>query len=145
MNEIESQHQQVGGDHYDNKGVFAHHIFVVEHDINWHLSNAIKYLLRHHRKNGKQDLDKAADYCRMYAEVLETFPKLSETYRKPVGLETKVMRDFCRSNSAPPLEGGLIETLAILNHMSSGPHVIKFYRSFADHIDELCRQRYPIS
>lgn len=150
LEELKSQHEQVGGDHYDNKGEFAHHIFVSVHDINWHLANAIKYILRHHRKNKKQDLDKAADYCRMYAEALRTWPSFTVNYRRPKNLDSKVLRDFCDNNDAGHLESGLITTLAILCHMEYSAfedgdnHISKFYDSFADHIDQLAVQRYGV-
>lgn len=52
--------KQVGGDHYQTE--IQHHEFVRKNKIPWHEGCAIKYIVRHLRKNGIQDLLKAVHY-----------------------------------------------------------------------------------
>jgi hypothetical protein len=54
--------KQVGGDHY--KGDKIQHIeFVHANNIPYPEACAMKYLTRHKKKNGVQDIDKAIHYC----------------------------------------------------------------------------------
>jgi hypothetical protein len=56
--------KQVGGQHYKSKGV-QHVTFCQRNRIPWCESSAIKYLLRHKRKNGREDVEKAKHYIEL--------------------------------------------------------------------------------
>lgn len=55
---------QVGGSHYKNLAIQPAE-FVMANNIPWAEGNAIKYIVRHKSKNGKEDLEKAKHYIDM--------------------------------------------------------------------------------
>ena len=59
--------RQVGGDHYKDMAIQPSE-FIVANNIGWYEGNAIKYICRHSRKNGKIDLDKAKHYIDLLIE-----------------------------------------------------------------------------
>lgn len=59
---------QVGGNHYRVDPI-QHWDLVVANEIPYLEAVAIKYLMRHRRKNGKQDLEKAKHYIEKMIEV----------------------------------------------------------------------------
>lgn len=64
--------RQVGGNHY--KGYFIQPVEFIElNGITFCVANAIKYIVRHHLKNGRTDLEKAIHYCDLgYSMYLHT-------------------------------------------------------------------------
>lgn len=58
--------KQVGGDHYQMP--IQPIEFIVKNDLGYREGNVIKYVSRHHRKNGKQDIEKAIHYLEMILE-----------------------------------------------------------------------------
>ena len=52
---------QVGGSHYKSLEIQPS-VFIFKNKIPFLEGNAIKYICRHAKKNGKQDLDKAIHY-----------------------------------------------------------------------------------
>lgn len=56
----EEAKQQVGGDHYQT--AIQPLDFIMANNLGFIEGNVIKYVVRHERKNGKQDLEKAIDY-----------------------------------------------------------------------------------
>ena len=68
-NQIQSALQtQVGGSHY--KGMPIQHAeFCQRNRLGWCESAAIKYLCRHGRKNGVEDLKKAIHYIQILIEL----------------------------------------------------------------------------
>ena len=67
--------EQVGGDHY-KKMVIQPIEFIMQNNIGFCEGNAIKYLCRHERKGGLQDLLKAKHYIDLiianrYSEKVE--------------------------------------------------------------------------
>lgn len=52
--------KQVGGEHY--RMPIQHVEFCYRNEIPYIESNAIKYIVRHRNKNGRQDLEKAIHY-----------------------------------------------------------------------------------
>lgn len=66
---------QVGGGHYCKLEIQPRHV-IVPLQLPWDLGNAIKYVIRHQDKNGRQDLMKAWDYvARMRADGQASFPQ----------------------------------------------------------------------
>jgi hypothetical protein len=58
---------QVGGDHYKEMKIQPID-FIVENEIPFREANAIKYIVRHAKKNGAQDIRKAIHYLQMILE-----------------------------------------------------------------------------
>jgi len=58
---MRSKDTQVGGNHYCKRVIQPFDI-IDEYELDFYEANALKYLLRHKSKNGKEDLLKAKDY-----------------------------------------------------------------------------------
>ncbi len=58
---------QVGGEHYKNMTIQPSE-FIYRNDLNWLEGNAIKYICRHAKKGGVQDIDKAIHYLQLLKE-----------------------------------------------------------------------------
>ena len=54
--------KQVGGDHYAADDQIGHWDLMEDYNVSYLIGNATKYICRHHRKNGKQDILKAISY-----------------------------------------------------------------------------------
>jgi hypothetical protein len=67
--------KQIGGDHYQEE-IQPWDVMMAWRLDPW-LANVVKYVQRHHRKNGKQDLEKALHYLE-YA--IENYDKIKENY-----------------------------------------------------------------
>lgn len=63
---------QVGGDHYRQMKIQPID-FIVQNSIPFREANAIKYIVRHASKNGRQDIEKAIHYLQMILE--SEYPK----------------------------------------------------------------------
>ena len=60
--------KQVGGDHY--KGDVIQHVeFCQRNKLTWCESASIKYIIRHRKKNGRQDILKAIHYLELLLEI----------------------------------------------------------------------------
>lgn len=59
--------RQVGGDHYKDMAIQPSE-FIYKNGLNWLQGNAIKYVVRHARKGGAQDLEKAKHYIDLLME-----------------------------------------------------------------------------
>jgi len=62
-----SREQQVGGDHYRKHEVQPFDIIDM-YGLDFYEGNALKYLLRHRDKGGKEDIRKAGHYLKRIAE-----------------------------------------------------------------------------
>lgn len=62
---------QVGGDHYSSMTIQPFDI-IDEYGLNYYEGNVLKYLLRHRRKNGLEDLKKAKDYIDVLIDKYES-------------------------------------------------------------------------
>lgn len=60
--------KQVGGGHYRGKEV-QHWDFVHMHNLDYFQGQIIKYVMRHFKKNGLQDLQKAQHFLEKYIEL----------------------------------------------------------------------------
>lgn len=58
---------QIGGNHYAELPIQPSE-FIYKNGLNWLEGNAIKYICRHHAKNGAQDIDKAIHYLQLLKE-----------------------------------------------------------------------------
>lgn len=60
--------RQVGGDHY--KGDVIQHVeYCQKNKITWCEAAAIKYIIRHRKKNGVQDINKAIHYLELLKQI----------------------------------------------------------------------------
>jgi hypothetical protein len=59
---------QIGGDHYKDFPIQPSE-FIYKNKLGWHEGNAIKYICRHSKKNGKLDIDKAIHYLELLKEL----------------------------------------------------------------------------
>jgi len=66
---------QIGGDHYQNN-IQAWDV-MMDWKLDPWLSNVVKYIQRHHRKNGKQDLEKAMHYIK---DAIDNYDQIKEKY-----------------------------------------------------------------
>jgi Protein of unknwon function (DUF3310) len=60
---------QHGGNHY--KGTFQHWDVVADLQLNYYLANATKYITRHRKKNGREDVLKAQHYIDKLLELID--------------------------------------------------------------------------
>lgn len=65
---------QVGGNHYKDMPIQPID-FIVKNGIPFREANAIKHIVRHATKNGKQDIEKAIHYLQMILEDYEETDK----------------------------------------------------------------------
>lgn len=65
--DVQSSNRQVGGSHYSSMAVQPSH-FIRANKLGWHEGNAIKYICRHTRKGGRQDIEKAIHYLELILE-----------------------------------------------------------------------------
>lgn len=59
---------QVGGNHYRDMAIQPWE-FCQRNELNYAESNVVKYVCRHRKKNGKQDLEKAIHNIQMLIEL----------------------------------------------------------------------------
>lgn len=64
---MSANEQQVGGDHY--KSEYQHWDFVIDTGLHYLLGCATKYISRHEKKNGAEDLKKAIHYINKAQEM----------------------------------------------------------------------------
>jgi lipopolysaccharide biosynthesis regulator YciM len=62
--------RQVAGEHY--KGTIQHWDFVVAQNLDYFQAQITKYVSRHKKKNGLQDLEKAKHFLEKYIEVVQS-------------------------------------------------------------------------
>jgi hypothetical protein len=108
--------RQVGGTHYQTKGV-QHTTFCQRNRIPWNEACAIKYLSRHRRKNGVQDLEKAIHYMEFAAHeeyLLREEAGIAELKDINPNVFPIPLRQFLKDNSIPPAEAKIMDM--ILHH-----------------------------
>ena len=59
---------QIGGDHYKDCGIQPV-TYIYANDLSYCEANVIKYITRHAKKNGRQDVEKAIHYCQLLLEM----------------------------------------------------------------------------
>lgn len=69
---------QVGGSHYKSTNIQPWDVFIDWQLDPW-LCNVIKYVQRHNKKNGKQDLEKAMHYLQF---AIQNYEKIRSIYYK---------------------------------------------------------------
>jgi lipopolysaccharide biosynthesis regulator YciM len=66
---MNANNRQVAGEHY--KGTIQHWDFVVAQNLDYFQAQITKYVSRHKKKNGLQDLEKAKHFLEKYIEVVQ--------------------------------------------------------------------------
>lgn len=65
---LRAKSKQVGGSHYKDMPIQPAE-FMHKNKIGYLEGCAIKYLVRHHAKGGRQDIEKAIHYCQLILEM----------------------------------------------------------------------------
>jgi hypothetical protein len=60
--------KQVGGKHYSDMSIQPV-VFITQNDLGFLEGNIIKYVCRHHAKNGAEDIKKAIHYCELLLQT----------------------------------------------------------------------------
>lgn len=97
--------RQVGGTHY--RSDFQHWDFVETTGLGYVEGCATKYLARHRKKNGAQDIEKAAHYIEKLIELHDNFDRVNRGH-----CNTDVAMMFCRANNLESEEAVIIIRLA---------------------------------
>ena len=67
MNKESANERQVGGAHYGS--AIQHWDYVIANDLDYFQGQITKYVTRHKKKHGLQDLEKAKHFLEKYIEV----------------------------------------------------------------------------
>lgn len=89
---------QHGGDHY--KGVeYEHWNFVADMELDYFSACASKYIVRHAKKNGKQDVEKAKHFLLKKIELIESglLPAPRKEHSQIWGAKAVLMKQFQRA------------------------------------------------
>lgn len=109
--------RQVGGSHYVSK--VQHVSFCQRNQIPWCEAAAIKYIIRHRKKNGKQDLEKAIHYIELC--IHEEYIDRADGYL-PTGMNlTKfdiATGDFLRANGVAAGSPEYLAVYEVLQHQT---------------------------
>lgn len=128
---------QVGGGHYCKLEIQPRHV-IVPLQLPWDLGNAIKYVIRHQDKNGRQDLMKAWDYvARMRADGQDSFPQ-RRLLKRHKELFEKFMAQFDDNTQAVlnAMWQVYCDKIASTEQFNEGMSAILF------EINQLCKEHY---
>ena len=64
INQVDALMKQVGGNHYASMAIQPVE-FIVANNLTFLEGNVVKYISRHHAKNGADDVRKAIHYCEL--------------------------------------------------------------------------------
>ena len=64
MGQVDALMKQVGGNHYASMAIQPVE-FIVANNLTFLEGNVVKYISRHHAKNGADDVKKAIHYCEL--------------------------------------------------------------------------------
>ena len=128
---------QVGGGHYCKLEIQPRHV-IVPLQLPWDLGNAIKYVIRHQDKNGRQDLMKAWDYvARKRADGQDSFPQ-RRLLKRHKELFEKFMAQFDDNTQAVlnAIWQVYCDKIASTEQFNEGMSAILF------EINQLCKEHY---
>lgn len=105
--------KQVAGDHYRAK--LQHWDFVVMMKLNYFEGQITKYVTRHRKKNGIQDLEKALHFAEKHLELLNTgaIPYTVGPMVESPLMARIALRDFIAANELSGLEADIIEEVCL--------------------------------
>lgn len=67
-------HRQVGGNHYLNMPIQPR-VFIRKNKLGYYEGQAIRYICRHDKKNGREDIEKAIHYLEFILEEYDKNPQ----------------------------------------------------------------------
>lgn len=65
---MQAKDEQIGGSHYKDMPIQPAE-FIHRNGIGFLAGNVIKYVVRHSKKGGRQDIEKAIHYCQLILEM----------------------------------------------------------------------------
>ena len=121
--------RQVAGTHYASSTGLQHWDYAVRALDNRYLEgNITKYVVRHRKKNGLQDLDKALHYIQKLQEEFDAGRIEGMHTLTPAQLAFDVHK-FCSDNGLNTLEAYVVKRLA---HWQRGDHLESVRRSISE-------------
>ena len=117
--------KQIGGSHYRDGGNLQHWDFVTLNGIGYLEGCATKYLSRHRKKGGKQDLEKAQHYVEKLISVLEDGRLVVMRFPDPVISAA----EFARANSLGEVEQRAVELIAFWEDLADLDAALVLIRS----------------
>jgi len=69
MEQVDALMKQVGGNHYASMAIQPVE-FIVANNLTFLEGNVVKYISRHHAKNGADDVRKAIHYCELILRMI---------------------------------------------------------------------------
>ena len=69
MDQVDALMKQVGGNHYASMAIQPVE-FIVANNLTFLEGNVVKYISRHHAKNGADDVRKAIHYCELILKTV---------------------------------------------------------------------------
>ena len=137
--------KQVGGDHYDAPMRYRHYVFVERWDIPWCLANVMKYLIRHRKKNGRQDLEKSVSYALLYVEGLRS-TAIPIIRKQTLAITFDELERFAKANGCDEDETSMIASMSVIlrSTYDDSEHRALLCRNLALGITRLMRHAYPV-
>lgn len=134
---------QTGGDHY--KGMCIQPIvFATVNRYDPAAFSVVKYVSRHRRKNGKEDLQKAADFVAIRLQLLREEPELRFG---PAAIEAITVKEYAESNQLSDLETAILVDLDVWVRrvLASTPDstAAKFIAEKINHLSHLVYDEKP--
>ena len=68
MEGMDALHKQEGGNHYKDMAIQPVE-FITANNLGFLEGNVVKYICRHHAKNGAEDIKKAIHYCELLLQT----------------------------------------------------------------------------
>jgi len=68
LKEQQAMYKQIGGNHYKDMAIQPVE-FITANNLGFLEGNVVKYICRHHAKNGAEDIRKAIHYCELLLQT----------------------------------------------------------------------------
>ena len=102
LNDMRENNGQIGGDHYKKCGIEPVE-YIHANGLDFNEGSIVKYITRHRRKNGAEDIRKIIDYCNIILELdygikrtIEDDIKALEVKLKKEGLTQRQIDDILK-------------------------------------------------
>ena len=82
--------RQIGGEHY--KSAIQHWDYVVANDLDYFQAQIIKYVGRHKKKHGLEDLNKAQHFLEKYTEIIKD--SIVRSVKEPLSGELETTTEY---------------------------------------------------
>ena len=101
--------KQIGGSHYADGGEVQHWDFIAQNGLSYLVGCATKYVTRHRKKHGKQDLEKALHYIEKLQELYAQGLVKPDAHAWPLAI---TVPEFARANGLSEAEEAVVLCLA---------------------------------